>query len=92
MERTPLFPGTGIVAARSPWLIIAVALALFSQSGIPHPWEAVCGTMALVAAGVVFRRLILFPLVAVTLLAIAIFGNGGEFHRWIHAILRGLIP
>ncbi len=91
MERQPLFPGTGIVAARSPWLLLAAAFAFLSQCGFSSPWPVVCGACALVSVGVVFRRLILFPAVAVFLLMIEVLGGGGDFYRWLQTLLRGVV-
>jgi len=91
MDRPPLYPGTSPFAARTPWFLLAVGLAMLSLCGLPQPWAALLGTLALVAAGILFRRFILFPAVAVILFLIEIFAGSGDLYRWLQYIMRGIL-
>jgi len=91
MERNSLFPGTGILAARSPWLLLAATFAFLAQCGLPDPFPLVCGVCALIAAGVVFRRFVLFPATALFLFVAEIYGGSGGFYRWLQLLLRGIV-
>ncbi len=86
---TPLYPGTAPRTARTVWLIVAIALALLPLCGMSRPVSAVCGALALIAAGVCFRRWILFPAVALQIILIAWLADMESLYRWIHDIIRG---
>ena len=86
----PLYPGTQAHHARTVWLLTAIALALLPLCGVPQPYASLCGALALAAAGVCFRRWILFPAVALLIVLAAWLADMESVYRWIHDLIRGV--
>lgn len=89
--RHELYPGTGIGSARTVWLIVAISLAILPFAGMSRPFSAACGALALVAAGIAFRRWVLFPAVALLISLTAWFADMEELYRWVHSIVRSFL-
>ena len=85
-----LFPGTGVGAARTLWLLIALSFAILPLAGMSRPLSAACGALALIAAGVLFRRWVLFPAIALIILFTAWMGNMEDLYVWIRETIRGV--
>jgi hypothetical protein len=90
MNYKVLFPGTGIFHSRSLWLLIATSFAIVPLVDLSRPLSAACGAFAIIAVGIAFRRLILFPALAALILLTAWFSDMDFLYRWIHELLRGV--
>jgi len=88
MNRKSLFPGTGLLAARTPWLLLATATALFPLTGVEHPFPAVCGALALAMVGIVLRRWILFAIAGGMALVVSLVAQTSDFYYWIKELAR----
>lgn len=91
MDQREIYPGTGIGSARTLWLLVAIALSLLPLCGMSRPASAVCGALALIAAGIFFRRWVLFPAVALQIILIAWLADMESLYRWIHELVRGVL-
>jgi hypothetical protein len=72
------------------WLLIAISLSLLPLAGMSRPFSAACGALALIAAGIAFRRWVLFPVIALLILLTAWLADMEELYRWIGGLLRGV--
>lgn len=90
MDHRGLYPGTGIGSARTVWLFVSISLALLPLCGMSRPFSAACGALALIAAGIAFRRWVLFPAVALLIFLTAWLADMEVVYRWIHDLIRGV--
>ncbi len=90
MNHKILFPGTGVFHSRTVWLFVAISLALLPLCGMSRPFSAACGALALIAAGIAFRRWFLFPTVALLIFLTAWLADMEVVYRWIHDLIRGV--